>query len=138
MNYFQELVSGCDELDRKGQAYLDSLPFLPNDEVKQRIHNKAVEIFNAANEDWDAVPEWVSQTMDGHIPYGVLPTNGSLYFAMAFSVVSMEAHLRNLLEIAEGRETKELDFPVIVPKPVIPEDEPPVKKTRRKKQTPAS
>lgn len=135
MNYIQELMTGCEELDRKGQAYLDGLPFLPNDEVKQRIFVKARELFDAANEDWDAVPEWVAQTMDGHMPYSVIPRNGSLYFSLAFSIVSMEAHLRNLLERVEGRETKELDFPVIFPKPVIPDDEPPPKKPRKRTPT---
>lgn len=129
MNYFKEISDRCDEITEKASKYLEGLPFIPNDEVVERIWKKALEIgekhgltYNESgsilfeNLKWENLPEWAASSLDGWVPYSVIPKNGSIYFSLAFSVVSQEAHLRNLLEIVEGRETKELDFPVIVPK----------------------
>ncbi len=113
---FKQVTEACNELDRKGQVYLDSLPFISNDESIDRIFNRARAIFTEANEDFDTVPEWVAQTMDYYIPYAIPGSSGgSIMAAMAHSITSQDAHLRNLLEIAEGRTSKELDFPVSVP-----------------------
>jgi hypothetical protein len=113
---FKELTRRVDSETKRAQAYLDALPFLPNDEVCERLCTKAWEIFEAHNEDFDAVPWWVAQIADYHIPYGPSHTrNGSLAFAMGFSPVAKDARLRNLLEIAEGRETAEVDFVIVTP-----------------------
>lgn len=114
---FVDLAERAAELDSLGQAYLDSLPFVSNEEICERVWKRANEVFAAAGEDWEAVPEWVANTMDGYIPYSQIPRNGSLHFSLGFSVVSLEAHLRNLLEIAEGRTSVELDFPVLAEMP---------------------
>lgn len=37
----------------------------------------------------------------------------SLGFALGYSPAAQDARLRNILEIAEGRETVELDFPIV-------------------------
>jgi hypothetical protein len=132
MDYFTQVKNRCDELDKLANAYLAKFEFLPNDQVMDRIHAVAFKIFKDANEDWDAVPEWVASCMDGWMPYTGY-SNGSLHFALGFSVASQDAHLRNLMEIAEGRETKELDFPVVAEVPEIIEPETPVKKKRGKK-----
>ena len=114
MTYFEKISAECDKLTQKANKYLSGLEFIPNDQVMNRIYAKAKEIFFEANENWDAVPEWVAQTMDGWMPYSTIPRNGSIGFALGYSPASQDAHLRNLLEIVEGRETKELDFPVVV------------------------
>lgn len=119
MNYFEAIRTRCEELDKLGQAYLDKFEFLPNDQVLDRIWNKAQALFEAAGEDFDKLPEWAAEAMDGHIPYSSPPRNGSLYCSMGWSVVAQDAHLRNQLEIAEGRETKELDFPVLAEKEIV-------------------
>ena len=116
LNYFTALTEECEVLNKKARAYLDTLPFISNQECMNRIFKRAAEIFEEANEDWGAVPEWVADTMDGWMPYSGVPQNGSMYFSLGFSPVSLDAHLRNLLEIAEGRETKELDFDIVVNK----------------------
>lgn len=120
-NIFKLIIQRCEELDRLGNAYLDTLPFLTNDEMCQRIWVKAHEIYKAANEDSDAVPDWVLTTVDGCVPYSQPPRNGSLRYLLGYSLASNDAHLRNLLEIAEGRTTKELDFPVVAEMPVLAE-----------------
>lgn len=128
MNYFEALSAECDKLTEKANEYLSRLPFMPNDKVAERLWEIAIEIgkknglkteenylvFKDLN--WEILPEWVANTLDGWLPYGDIPRNGSLHFSLGFSSASQDAHLRNLLEIAEGRETNELDFPVVVPK----------------------
>ena len=110
-DYFGLLSWKCDRLTEKAQKYLDSLPPISNDDCIQGIWEKAQEIFAKNDEDFDKVPWWVADTMDYHMPYTNIPKDGSLGFSFGFSIVSFEAHLRNLLEIAQNRETKELDFP---------------------------
>jgi hypothetical protein len=112
MSYFDELAEAATRLDEQGQKYLDGLPFVPNDECAKRIYVAAERVFQKAQEDWDAVPEWVAAVMDGWMPYYHERRNGSLNHLLGSSVVSRDAHLRNLLEIAEGRTAIELDFPV--------------------------
>ncbi len=109
-NYFQDISDACDALTEKADNYLKNLPFLTNDEICQRIWDKANQIFKDNNEDWDKVPEWVADTIDG-----------SLHFHLGFSSASWDAHLRNLLEKIEGREEKELDFGFCVPKGISEE-----------------
>lgn len=109
-DYLQQLMDGADELSAKGEAYLRNLPFLPNNEVAERIFKRAWEIFKASGEDFDAVPDWVASSVDGTVPYASESRNGSLAYLMGYSPEARDARLRNLLEIAEGRETQELDF----------------------------
>lgn len=121
MNYFQAIAARAEQLDELGRKYLDSLPFLPNDEVIQRIFVRAKQIFEEAEEDWEAVPDWVASTMDGWMPYATLPNNGSIYYSLGYSVVAHDAHLRNFLEIAEGRTDQRLDFPCLAEKEKVEE-----------------
>ena len=69
----------------------------------ERIHKAAFELFKISGENWDAIPDWAATVVEGGMPYYGVPRNGSLKFTLGFSVVSQEAHLRNLLERAEGR-----------------------------------
>lgn len=119
MNYFETITDECNKLDELGQAYLDKLPFMDNDTVVQGIFKKAKEIFESHNENWETIPEWVANTMDGWMPYAGIPKTGSLFFSLGFSVVANDALLRNLLEVAEGREEKFLDFFNLVDKKVV-------------------
>jgi hypothetical protein len=104
MNYFADLRKKREKLDRIAEAYLDTLPFLSNEKIMERIYRKASEIFEQSGRDWENVPEWVADTMDGWMPFASIPENGSLNFALGFSMIAQDARLRNMLEIAEGRE----------------------------------
>jgi hypothetical protein len=119
MNYFDAIKRRTEELDVLGQAYLNKFDFLPNDQICDRIWAAAKKIFLDKNEDFDSCPWWVAQTIDYCLPYSTIPKNGSIYFSLGFSSVSQDAHLRNLLEIAEGRETMELDFEVLAKKEIV-------------------
>lgn len=104
MDYFTAISHRCNQLTEISQAYLDKLPFIPNDEVMERIWNAAqkYEAELDADIDWDSVPEWAARTLDGWMPYSQEPRNGSIYFALGYSVVAQEANLRRLLEYVEG------------------------------------
>lgn len=134
MNYFQAIAFRVEQIDELANAYLKKFEFLPNDQIMDRIHAAAYKIFKDKNEDWGAVPDWVSSTMDGWMPYTPGSRNGSLYHSIALSLPSQDAHLRNLLEIAEGRETKELDFPIMAEEDIVwnlTDKEPAVPKRKR-------
>ena len=115
--YFASIAERVAVIDKLANEYLSKFEFIPNDAIMDRIHAAAWKIFKEKNEDFQAVPDWVASTVDGWMPYTGGSRNGSIFFALAFSPVSQDAHLRNLLERAEGRETKELDFPVIAEQP---------------------
>lgn len=115
MNYFSAIKKRADELNLMGEDYLDKLPFMNNEEICQRLWEIAWEIEKSDQEN----PEWVDMTLDGFIPYSSIPRNGSLYFSLGRAVVAQDALLRNLLEVAEGRETKELSFNFIAEKEVV-------------------
>ena len=125
MNYFTKLTEECAKLDALGQAYLDGFEFIPPNKIVDRILKAARNVWEAAggesitDEEWTALPEWVKASEDGSVPYSGPPNNGSLYYHLGFSLISCDAHLRNLLEIVEGREEKELDFPVLVDEAIM-------------------
>jgi len=115
MNYFSAIAKRAEELNALGQEYLDKLPFMSNDDICQRLWDIAWEIDASDQEN----PDWVWSTVDGGIPYGSVPRNGSLYFSLGWAPVANDACLRNLLEVAEGRETKELDLATIAEKEIV-------------------
>lgn len=115
MNYFKAIEHVRNKLDKKAQKYLDTLPFMANDDVLDRLWEIANTEFDKVGRSWDRcdeIPEWASSFLDGWQPYGT-PRNGSLFFSLGWSVQSQDAHLRNLLERAEGREAKELPFGIL-------------------------
>ncbi len=116
MNYFAAIKFRCEEIDALAQTYLDKFQFMSNGDILQRLWEIAKFQFKTkCNDDWDkidALPEWMGNFLDGWTPYAP-SKNGSLYYSLGYSVVSADAHLRNLLERTEGRETKELDFPIL-------------------------
>jgi hypothetical protein len=122
MNYFAAISFRCNQLDEMGQKYLDKFEFLSNDAILNRLWKIAQKLFkDKCNEDWaqiDKIPDWAGNYLDGWIPYAP-SRNGSLFYSMGYSVVSCDAHLRNLLERAEGREKNELDFPVVVEHDIV-------------------
>lgn len=119
MDYFKAISFRASQLDDLANAYLSKLPFLSNDQVLEKLWSKAKEIWKQNGSDFNGKsPEWVENWMDGWIPYST-PQNGSLYFSLGWSVASQDAHLRNLLERAEGRETKELDFAILAEKEIV-------------------
>lgn len=123
-DYFTELKEGAEQLDALAEVYMEDKEFLPNDAVMDRIWEACLRLFKKHGGyydgghlrfdrlDWDRLPWWAAQTLDGWMPYSSVPRNGSLGFALGYSPASMDAHLRNILEIAEGREHRELDFPI--------------------------
>ena len=123
MSVFDELIQGAEELTEKANAYMEGKEFLPNNEVTDRIWKASLKLFErhggkfSENDtllfdglDWEALPWWAAQTLDGWMPYSAVPRNGSLKFSLGFSPAALDANLRNIMEIAEGRETEELDF----------------------------
>jgi len=113
MNYFKELARKANELEEKGNEYLKKLPFIDNETICERIHQIGLEIYKKNNEDFDKCPDWVSDCLDGAIPYGSVPKNRSLKISIGYSPVAQDALLRNFLEVLEGRESKLLDFKCI-------------------------
>ena len=124
-NLFARLAAGAEDLDRKAEAYLSDKEFIPSPDVAERIWQASLRLFKKhggtcsdkgymrfAELDWDALPWWAAQTLDGWMPYSGPPRNGSLGTLLGYSAASLDAHLRNIMEIAEGRETEELYFPV--------------------------
>lgn len=119
MNYFEAISFRCSQIDDLASNYLSRLPFLSNEEVLDRLWVKACEIWESNGKEFNQKsPEWVENWMDGWPPYST-PNNGSLYFSLGWSLVSQDAHLRNLLERAEGREKEELNFPILAEKEVV-------------------
>ena len=115
MNYFSAIAKRATELDALGTAYLDTVPFMSNDKVCKRLCAIACEIDKSDKEN----PEWVDSTMDGYLPFGSVPRNGSLYFSLGFAVAAQDARRRNLLEVEEGREAVELTFPPLAEKDIV-------------------
>lgn len=126
MSYFEIMKNGVAELDKKANEYLSDKEFISNDEILERLWKYCLELFYAnggekdqsgildfENLNWENLPWWARSALDGHLPYSSIPENGSLNFSLGFSSASFDAHLRNLFEIAEGRENKELDFPFL-------------------------
>ena len=115
MNYFAAILFRTNQIDELAQAYLNKFEFMPNDQILDRLWDIAnAEFKTKCNEDWnqcDKLPEWMQSYLDGWTPYAP-PKPGSLYSTLSYSCVSNDAHLRNLLEQAEGRETNGLEFPV--------------------------
>mgnify|MGYP003975297233 FL=1 len=113
IDLFTWIGKESDKLTKKANKYLSKLPEISNQDVADKLAKISFKLFKEAKEDWRAIPWWAGDIMDGHMPYWGVPRNGSLHYSLGFSMSSQEAHLRNLLEIAEGRESKELDFSLI-------------------------
>ena len=115
MSYFSELVEKSEKLSEKAQEYLDQFDFMSTDDMMQKIDHHCWRIFKECGEDYEKIPKHledaVTCVVDGAMPYyssAVRP--GSLKKSLGLSVVSVDAHLRNLLEQLEGRTDKELEF----------------------------
>lgn len=126
MNYFAAIVFRVNQIDELAQTYLDKFEFMSNDQVMDRLWIFAKQEWkDKCNSDWETfnenpncVPDWISNWMDGWVPFAP-PSLGSLYDSLAYSTVSMDAHMRNLLERCEGRETKALDFPIMAENHIV-------------------
>jgi hypothetical protein len=121
MHYFEAITFRCNQIDELAQAYLDKFEFMSNDDILERLWKIANDRFDTIGRDWNKIhliPEWMGDFLDGWTPYAP-SKNGSLYYSLGYSAISADAHLRNLLERAEGRETKKLDFPILAEKKVV-------------------
>lgn len=118
MDYFEAITFRREQIDKLAQDYLDKFEFISNPDILEELWKIANDLFEKANKDWGAIPEWAANFLDGWIPYAP-SKNGSLYHALGVSVVSADAHLRNLFERVKGRETKELDFPILAEKEIV-------------------
>lgn len=119
MSYFAELVSSCKVLDTLAQGYLDQFEFMSTDDMCRQICSKCYEIFYAHNEEFGVVPELyrdeLEMIVDGCMPYLAYALKpGSLKKSLGLSIVSVDAHLRNLLERLEGRTDCKLAFGIEV------------------------
>ncbi len=140
MNYFEALNKEVEKLDALSNSYMNGKTFIPSDEMAGRVYVRAEQLFDEAKGDWDKLPWWASEALDGWVPFTPVDRPGSLFRTLSLSVAARDARLRNLLEIAEGRETQELDFPVRVIQEVFDEEffknieKPTVKKKQDKKK----
>ncbi len=120
MNYFKAILKRCEEIDALAEKWLSKFDFIDSPTLCQSIYDKAWDIFEEANEDWDAVPEWVAEVVDGHIPYAGIPENGSLFYSLGFSVISQDAHLRHFYETnVLGKSIVDLSFPVLAEEEIV-------------------
>jgi hypothetical protein len=122
MNYFAAITFRTNQLDELGQAYLDKFEFISNPDILTRLWDIARKLFHEkCNDDWNQcnkIPDWAVNFLDGWTPFAP-PGPGSLYSTLAYSAVSNDAHLRNLLERMEGRETNELTFAVFAEQAIV-------------------
>lgn len=110
--YFSELARCAKELDVLAETYLARLPEITDDDVAERLWSIAHTTFPDPEAiGWENLPAWAESILDYHMPFYGPTRDGSLGHSLGSSLRSREAHLRNLLEIAEGRETEYLTFP---------------------------
>jgi hypothetical protein len=115
--FFQILSDKCTELSDIAQKYLDTMPFITNEECSNRIWSWACSqmdtdengyfIFNGKN-------EFAEEIVDGGIPFAEPPRNGSLHYSLGWSITAQEANLRSLLEFLEGRQSEWVKFKCLV------------------------
>ena len=120
MDYFSAIKRRADELNEEGKKYLSNLPFMSNQDVLDKLWKIANEKYDYDRwcKSFDNCPWWVDAIFDGLAPYGEC-NNGSLYYMLGRAVVAEDALLRNLLEIAEGRESKELELCCVAEKEIV-------------------
>lgn len=119
MSYFADLVSECEVLDMLAQKYLDQFEFMSTDDMCERIYSKCWEIFKDHDEEFGVVSEIyrdeLENVVDGYMPYLAYALKpGSIKKSLGLSLISVDAHLRNLLERLEGRTEKRLEFGIEV------------------------
>lgn len=114
MNYFAAISRRADELNQLGEKYLQKLPFMSNHKICKRLWAIAAKIDKST----ETNPDWVDSTLDHSIPFASPPRNGSLYFSLGFAITAQDAKLRNLLEVAEGRDS-ELNLAVLAEKDIV-------------------
>jgi hypothetical protein len=111
-SYLPKLVA---EIDIAAQEFLDQFPFVPSDEIAEDIDTRAWKIFRDENEDWESIPEWVADVVDGGVPYCGGSRNGSPHHSIGLSVTSLDAHLRCYWENIKNDTNFILPFPIIAP-----------------------
>jgi hypothetical protein len=117
MNYFEAIRVRADELNERGQQYLDSLPFLSNQEVIPRLIDAAQKMRD--KQGLDRCPDWVEWLLyDGVVPFSPR-RNGSLYYALGYAMVAADALLRHLLETVEGRTKTKLKLACLAEQDVV-------------------
>ena len=117
-DYFDAIAARVSELNTISQTYLDKFEFIPSDEIADRIWVRAWQIFEVYNKDFDCCPKLAADIIDNGVPFCSPSKRGSLFDLLALSIVSKDAHLRNLLERIEGRTTETLPFPIMAENPL--------------------
>jgi hypothetical protein len=117
-NCFSYLKHFVAEMDKAAQEYLDQFEFVPSDKIADAIWKLVQDAFTAVDDDWDKVPDWAADLMDCGVPYCGPSRDGSLWYSLGLSVVSQDAHLRNLWENIKNDTNNILPFPVVVPKDI--------------------
>jgi hypothetical protein len=113
MDYFEQLKEECNRLSQIAGEYIDTLPFIENEEVIQRIWRWAesqVEIDDDGYFILNGKNELAEDVLDSGVPFSGTPRNGSLHYALGWSAVAQDANLRSLLEFVEGRQPDWIKF----------------------------
>ena len=118
VKYFSQLASEAENLSALAQKYLDQFQFMSTEDMMEKIYNNCWRIFKESGEDFEKIPEQfqdaVNCVIDGAMPYYTTAMEpGSLNKTIGLSLVSVDAHLRNLLERLEGRTNEKLNFGII-------------------------
>jgi len=104
LHWVQNISQRVDELNRQGQAYLDSLPELKlsDNELCWKIYYLCLKIFKEKYaEDWDKAPEELTDICEGSLvaflPHGGR-RGGSLMSSLTYAIIAASANIRNIWE----------------------------------------
>lgn len=113
-NPFQRLIDRENEITNLANEYLSKYEEISEEKMAKAIWKKGWEIGKEIVKNGGDCPSWVECICDGYIPYYHKGTrNGSIYFMLAFSLASNDAHFRNLYEHVVNGESLGLPFPVL-------------------------
>jgi len=113
MDYFSKISERCNQLSHIGAAYMDKLPFIPTEDVVQKIWDWAwlqMDKDGDGNIVWNGKNELAEDIIDSGVPFSEAPSNGSLHYTLGWSVVAQEANIRSLFEFIEGRQPEWIKF----------------------------
>lgn len=122
MSYFDLISEECNKLNLKAQEYLDTLPFIDNIELINKIWSWA---WNQVDKDenecviFNGKHQLAEEIIDAGVPYVEMPNNGSIHYSLGWAIVAQDANLRSLYEFIEGRQTEQLTFKMLADLPKI-------------------
>jgi len=111
---FSYLEKFVEEIDKAAEKFLSQFEFVPSDDMAQDIWSRAIALYKNNDESFDNLPDWACDVLDCGVPY-CGTNNGSLWYALGYSVISQDAHLRCFWENIKNDTNYILPFPVVVP-----------------------